>query len=154
MKSKETRHYSILVLIFCVYLITLIIVNPWGNFPLDDDWVYARDCILSSNAGQLVLTGFESAWGIPQIIVGILITKLFGFSHIFLRLFGVITLAATFVMIDIYLRNIRVPSKTRLITCAAFIFNPVSYILSLTFMTDMPFLFFWMLACFFGTRHW
>ncbi|MCX7112899.1 MAG: hypothetical protein NTX45_22840 [Proteobacteria bacterium] len=148
MKYKETRHYFGMLLIFLGYLASLLIVRPWANIPLNDDWVYARDCATLASTGRLVLTGFESAWALPQIIIGAILTYLFGFSHLILRAVGVVSLAAVVLMTDAYLRYVKLSSTARLIVFAALLFNPVSYILSLSFMTDLPFLFFWLVACF------
>jgi len=148
MKYKETRHYFGMLLIFLGYLTSLLIVRPWANIPLNDDWVYARDCATLASTGRLILTGFESAWALPQIIIGAILTNIFGFSHVILRSVGVVSLAAVVLMTDTYLRYVKLSSTARLIVFAALLFNPVSYILSLGFMTDLPFLFFWLVACF------
>jgi len=147
-KCEDNRHYLGMLLIFLVYLTSLLIVRPWANIPLNDDWVYARDCATLASRGHLILTGFESAWALPQIIIGSMVTNIFGFSHLILRAVGVVSLAAVALMTDTYLRYVQVSSTVRLIVCATLIYNPVSYILSLSFMTDLPFLFFWLLACF------
>jgi hypothetical protein len=55
------RHGGFLVLL-AAYLLSLLIVDPRGNFPLNDDWVYARGCLDSARAGRLEMTRLESAW--------------------------------------------------------------------------------------------
>ena len=147
MKKANGLHYLYLLLIFSVYLASLWIVNPWGDFPLNDDFVYARGCIQSANANHLVLTGYESAWSLPHILIGSLMIKFFGFSHVLMRCSTILWLFAVMMVIDAYLRRANLPSAERLIVAASFVFNPVSYMISLTFMTDMLFLLFWLSAC-------
>src|SRR5437763_989080 len=77
MRFKE---YFFIFIIIIIYFSTLSIVKPWGEFPLNDDWVYARDCVLSARAGHLVTTNFEDAWTIPQLVGGSLAARFFGFS--------------------------------------------------------------------------
>jgi hypothetical protein len=142
------KHYLLLLLSVASYLLTLSIVRPWGNFPLNDDWVYARDCVQSARAGHLELTKFESAWSLPQIVVGSLAARAFGFSHSLFRWTGIASLIGTGLLVDCYLRRLGQPSGVRLAAFGAWLFNPVAYILSLSFMTDLPFVMLWVAACY------
>ena len=142
------KHYLLLILAVACYLLTLSIVGPWGNFPLNDDWVFARDCIQSARAGHLELTKFESSWSLPQIVVGSLAARAFGFSHTLFRWTGIASLIGTGLLIDCYLRRLGQPSGVRLAAFGAWLFNPVAYILSLSFMTDLPFVMLWVAACY------
>ncbi len=131
-----------------VYLTTLWIVKPWGDFPLNDDWVYARDCLFSARDGRLSLTRFESAWAFPQIIFGTFVARCYGFSHALFRTSGILALAGIVLVGDLYLRRLGLPWSDRLMIAAVYVFHPVTYLLSLSFMTDLPFLVFWVGACY------
>jgi hypothetical protein len=148
MKKEHILHYLGLTVLFLVYLATLRFVRPWGNFPLLDDWVYTLDCINSARDGRLVLGKYESAWSFPQLVMGTLIAKFYGFSFPLFRLSGVVSLLAIVLMMDVYLRRVGLASPDRLIAAATLVFNPVVYALSLTFMTDLPFLALWLAACY------
>jgi hypothetical protein len=148
MIESPRAHYARVLAIFACYVLSLLIVKPWGDFPLNDDWCYARDCIESARAGRLVLTKFEYAWSLPQLFVGTVVTKLFGFSFTTLRATGIISLAICALLIDLYLRRVGLSSSNRLIAVGAWLFNPIAYVLSLGFMTDLPFLALWLTACY------
>ena len=99
------RHGGVLVL-FAAYLLSLVIVDPRANFPLNDDWVYARGCVESARAGRLEMTRLESAWSYPQIILGSLATRAFGFSHTAFRTTGIVALWLSALLLDAYLRRL------------------------------------------------
>jgi len=141
-------HYARVLVLLAAYLLSLLIVDPRGDFPLNDDWCYARDCIRSAQAGRPVLTGFEYAWALPQLIVGTIATKAFGFSFTTFRATGIVSLAISALLIDLYLRRVGLSSGDRLIALGAWMFNPIAYLLSLGFMTDLPFLVLWLAACY------
>jgi Dolichyl-phosphate-mannose-protein mannosyltransferase len=148
MKKEHVLHYLGLAVLFLVYLATLRFVRPWGDFPLNDDWIYSLDCVNSAREGRLVLGKYESAWSFPQLVVGTLIARFHGFSFPLFRLSGVVSLLAIVLMMDVYLRRVGLASPDRLIAAATLVFNPVVYALSLTFMTDLPFLALWLAACY------
>ena len=148
MKWFSRLHSVQLSLLLLVYLATLWVVAPWGNFPLNDDWVYARACVNSANAGRITLTKLESAWAMPQIVTGALVVKFVGFSHTMFRVTGIVSLVGIVLMTDLYLRRVGLSPAGRLIAAATLVFNPVMYLMSLTFMTDLPFLVLWLLACY------
>ena len=148
MKKEYVLHYLGLAVLFLVYLATLLVVRPWGDFPLNDDWVYSLDCVNSAREGRLVLGKYLGAWSIPQIVVGSLFARFHGFSFPLFRLNGVVSLLVIVLMMDAYLRRVGLPSPDRLIAAATLVFNPVVYVLSLSFMTDLPFLALWLAACY------
>lgn len=151
MKSSSHRLKSGamgVVALVALYLISLAWVCPVGNFPLLDDWVYARSAVASAAAGKLVLTGYESAWSLPQVLLGAGVTALIGPSHVAFRAFGVISLVGLVTLLSAYMRKLRISAKVSFVMCSLLLFNPVAYLLSATFMTDLPFVVLWVAACF------
>ena len=73
-----------------VFLICESLVFDNGNFPLNDDWAYAF-CIKNflSN-GTFSMSFWQAIPALPQIGLGILFTKLFGFSFGVLRITSVL----------------------------------------------------------------
>ena len=130
------------------YLVSLVLVWPVGDFPLLDDWVYARSSVMSSAAGRFAFTGYESAWSLPQIVLGLGLVKLVGASHLAFRSVGIISLTVVVVMLNAYLRKGHVAAGPRFLMCGLLLFNPVVYLLSMTFMSDLLFLVMWIGACF------
>lgn len=134
--------------VLLVFLVTLGVVRPFGDFPLLDDWVYARSAVATAAAGRFVFSGWESAWGIPQIAVGAIVTRLTGTSHLWLRSLGILSAVGVTLVMNAYLRKREVRTDIRALLCAVLLFNPVVYLLSMTFMSDVPFLALWLAACF------
>jgi hypothetical protein len=126
------------------YLLYAAALRPWGDFPLNDDWVYARDALRSLECGTLSFTGFETAWGLPQIAWGALLAQLFPFSHGMLRATGL--LAALFCAAAIHVQLLRKRAAPLHAACGAglFLFFTPVVATSFTFMLDVPFLALWL----------
>ena len=131
-----------------IYVLALYIVAPWGEFPLNDDWVYSLAAIASAKAGMFKFVGCESAWALPHIASGALITRAVGFSHSAMRWVNIFGMGATALVLDAYLKRFKVSPSIRFITVGTFVFNPVAFVLSTSFMTDVLFVALWLSACY------
>ena len=60
----------------------VILVPPVGEFPVDDDWGYARIVQSLVRRGELEVTPWTSAFGVAQAYWGELFVRLFGFSFL------------------------------------------------------------------------
>jgi hypothetical protein len=149
-----------LIALSCVWLLMVLLSNPAGEFPLNDDWSYSRAVQNLVEHGRLELTGFTSMPLIAQVLWGALFCLPFGFSFTALRVstitLGLLGLFATYGL----LKEMRVQSKLALLAVVVLAMNPLYFLLSLTFMTDVPFFTFSMLALLFLLRalrtesHW
>ncbi len=147
--NRPTRYYLLLLgAILLAYAATFLIVRPWAQIPFDDDWVYARDCLRSAQANWPVLTGYESAWSIPQLLYGTALVKLAGFSYLALRATSLAAMAGSLMIFDLYLRSIGTRLFVRLIAVFSLAFHPFAYPQAISFMTDIPFLFAWTASCY------
>src|SRR5512133_1644077 len=63
----------------------VLVANPAGGFPLNDDWSYSRAVLSLVEHGRLELTGFTSMPLIAQVLWGALFCLPFGFSFLALR---------------------------------------------------------------------
>ncbi len=131
--SKFNIHYFILI--FCIFLIE-IIVSPFGNFPLNDDWCYAipvRDLVKGL---PLKLVNWGSMTLVTQLIWGFIFSKFFGFSFFVLRL-SVLSLhvVACMVLYKLITRNSN--ATLGLFLTLFYVFNPLVLSLSNSFMTDV-----------------
>ena len=136
-----TRRTQLLDLAFLViiFAVSIVVVNPLGDFPLDDDWSYARAVKGLVEHGDWRPTGWTSATLITQSLWGAIFCVASGFSFNALR-FSTLTLAlvgilGVYVLFITNIRN-RLLAVTAALTLA---FNPIYYVLSNTFMTDVPF---------------
>jgi len=135
-RSRDGMAVMLLILLFFV---SEIIIDPIGEFPLNDDWSYTRTLKLLYTSHHLHLTGFTSMPLIGQLVWALLFCKIFGFSFTILRL-STLILALTGVLATYFLiRELSDRRKLALIGALTVLFNPVYMNLSNTFMTDVPF---------------
>jgi hypothetical protein len=135
----KTESINIFLIIF-VWILAAIIVNPLGDFPLNDDWVYGRAAQSIIEKGNFTLAGGNtSANLIVQAFWGALFCIPFGFSFSALRIstltLGLIGVLATYKL----LRAVETSRPISLFGALSIALNPIYFSLSNTFMTDVPF---------------
>lgn len=133
---KFDRAPLFLILLF---LIATLVVNPFGNFPLNDDWSYARAVYSLVNDGKLQFTGWMSMTLFSQVIWGSIWCYIFGFSHEILRL-STIALTCISIPYIYYILRETTSKQNSFIISLLIVFNPIFFNLSFTFMTDVPFI--------------
>jgi hypothetical protein len=143
MNERTSTTWNILVVDFAfitiIWLLSLWVVNPIGNFPLDDDWSYGSTVKHFLETGHYEATGWESMTLIVNVLWGSAFCSMLGFSFTVLRLS---TLVASWLGIfGVYwlLRELRVSRWVSLLVTMVFAFDPIYYVLSNTFMTDVLF---------------
>jgi hypothetical protein len=128
-------------LLCLVFLCGECIINPIGNFPLNDEWLYAK--MVFNYQQQHSFNG--SRWGytsmLAHLIYGNLSVSLFGssytvlhFSTLVLSLLGVISFF--YLLNDFVLKN----SYHSFLLSLVLLVNPLYVSLSNSFMTDVPFI--------------
>jgi hypothetical protein len=119
----------------CLWLVVICVVDPRGNFALDDDWVYA------AAVKHLLLTNhFRLPWCSASLLTealwGAAVCKLFGFSFITLRMATLVTsIAGTLAFYEILIL-LRTDKLLAFLGTLIFMFTPYFFNLSFTFMTD------------------
>ena len=68
-----------------IWAIAVVLVNPIGDFPLNDDWAYAQSVKSLLETGNFQLPGWAVANLLPQALWGALFCLPFGFSFTALR---------------------------------------------------------------------
>ncbi len=138
MRAFPDDRYPVL-LIVGVWCAMVVAVNPIGDFPLNDDWVYAAAVRNWLEHGRFEVHGFSSANVGPLVYWGALFAEAFGFSFTTLR-------ASTLVLgliggLEIYaLYRLTWRSRTGATLAALTVLvDPIWFALSNTFMTDVPF---------------
>jgi len=120
-----------------IWVLMVVVTNPAGNFPLNDDWVYAKTVKMLLEERRLELHGFANYPG--QVPWGVLCSMPFGFSFTALRigtlLLGLIGAWAVYGL----LREAGANRTVSAIGGATLAVNPVYYNLSHTYMTDVHF---------------
>ena len=121
-----------------IWAIAVILVNPIGDFPLNDDWAYAQSVKSLLETGNFELPGWAVANLLPQALWGALFCLPFGFSFTALRfstlVLGWLGVVTTYLLI----REVGSHQKLAFIGALLIAVNPVYFGLSNTFMTDVP----------------
>lgn len=127
---------SILMLI---WIVTVIIVNPLGDFPLMDDFSFGLSVKNMLEYGTFRPTEWAAMTLFTQTLWGVLFSKLFGFSFTVLR-FSTLCLALLgTVGTYLLLRQIKDSRWMAMIAALTLAVNPIYFALSFTFMTDVAF---------------
>ena len=123
-----------------------LIVRPWVQLGIIDDWSYIRSAQVLANTGKITYFGWASAMLGWQLYLGALCIKLFGFSFSAPRIATLLVAIATAVLIQrIYVRaGLREWTSTAL--TLAFLGSPVFLAVTFSFMSDVYGLFV-LIAC-------
>ena len=129
----------VVLLIVGIWLLVAFLIDPRGEFPLNDDWCYAAAVKALCEGAGLKLQGCVSTNIVAQVIWGTIFCLPFGFSFIALRIstltLGVIGAVALYGL----LREVDADQRTALFGALLLAFNPLYLVLSYTFMPDVPF---------------
>jgi 4-amino-4-deoxy-L-arabinose transferase-like glycosyltransferase len=128
-----------LVGITTVVLLTALLASAPVEIPIIDDWTYAWSVEHFLETGELRMLEWSAHYPLAQILWGALFSRLLGFSFAALRLStlvlawaGVLTLYGT--LRELGTRPFLAGLGALLLWC-----NPVFFVLSHSFMTDVPF---------------
>ena len=138
LSDRKADWICALLLVF-IWVLAALLVNPVGDFPLNDDWAYGFAVRSLVETGHLRLSGWTATNLIAQVPWGALFCLPFGFSFTALRLstlvLGLIGVLATYGL----LREARASAWLALFGSLVLAFSPIYFALSYTFMTDVPF---------------
>ncbi|MBN1994487.1 MAG: glycosyltransferase family 39 protein [Anaerolineae bacterium] len=135
-----------------LWILAVIIVNPYGHFPLNDDWSYGQTVKRLVEEGSFRPTGWTTMPLLTHTLWGALFCLPDGFSFTALR-FSTLWLALTGIL-GTYLLLKQVGDSRYLAVTGALVMaaNPIYFALSHTFMTDVPFATFTVFATLFLIR--
>jgi hypothetical protein len=114
-------------------------VYSLAEVPIVDDWTYAWSVEHFLHTGELRMLEWSAHYPLAQILWGALFSQLLGFSFVVLRLSTLVLTWAGLVAFFLTLREwgtqpVLAGLGTLLLWC-----NPVFFVLSHSFMTDVPF---------------
>jgi hypothetical protein len=130
----------------------VLVVNPIGDFPLNDDWAYGlavRDLV---DRHSLLIPPWTSASLVAQLLYGFLFCLPFGFSFTALRIAALTAGLGAVLAAYALAREAGVDRGTSFICAATLAANPLFFECSNTFMTDVPFLAFSLVAVLLAVR--
>ena len=128
--------------LFFLFIFLIFVVNPIGDFPLNDDWRYAYPVMSWLETGSISMSDDFAPTILLQVIWAYFFSLPFGdFSFTTLR-FSVLILA--FLGIGFFYRTtleLTSSKKVAFFGAIVLMLNPLYFNLSFSFMTDVPFLF-------------
>jgi hypothetical protein len=134
------------------YLSPGILLQLFANVPFHDDWTYAWSVEHFLKTGELQILDWSIHYPFVQILWGALFCLPFGFSLSALRVSTVVLAWLGGLALYGTLRELGRERNEALIATLILIANPVYFLLSFTFMTDVPFVSVANIAFFFIVR--
>ncbi len=137
------------LILLLAWILAVLLVNPMGEFPINDDWAYSRNVWFLSEKGRFVFSDWPGMTLISQTLIGALATKVFGFSFGTLRITTLVFGISFILVLYGFLRKLKVHRNDAVFTSLLVMFLPLFLSLSFTFMTEIYFLFFFLTSLYF-----
>ncbi len=137
---RHIAHESLLMPLLLMLGATLLLVSPVGEFPLNDDWVYAKTVQDVLATSEYHGHPYTDALFVAQAYWGAAFCKLFGFSFTTLRFSTLIAALVGAWAAAASARELGLSRNIALLAGVLFLGNPIILNLSYTFMTDVPFM--------------
>lgn len=129
------------LVLIAVFLAAVLLVDPRGNFPLDDDWGVGFTTFTLLQTGRVQFTPFASATAYLQFVWGALWAALFGQTFTVLRVSTLALSLGSVLIAFSLLRRAGVRRELALFGAAALLFHPLFFWASFTSMTHVPYVF-------------
>ena len=140
------------ILLVLIWICMVALTNPVGNFPLSDDWAYAYSVQHLLQHGELRFSDWTATNLLGQVVWGALFCLRVGFSFTALRfstaVLGLVGILGTYGI----LRELNTSRQIAAIGALTLAFCPIYFVLSLTFMNDVPFVAFAIASLYFFMR--
>jgi len=126
--------------VLALWVAALIVAGPVGNFPIDDDFSTAEPVkTLVIDHGRFVTAWFSAMTLVTQVVWASPFVAVAGFSFNVLRMSTIILTAIGLVGLWRLALQCGLPRATAVFVTAAVALNPVVFLLTNSFMTDVPF---------------
>ncbi len=152
MKEGAVSDRVAVVVIACGWAALTAIINPIAEVILSDDGAYAYSVKSLLETGSLKISAWGSMNLFSQVYWGALFCLPFGFSYTALRLSTLTIALAALLALYGLMREAGAASATALFGVLILALNPLFFELSFTFMTDVPFLGFTLVAMYLLVR--
>ncbi len=141
------------IAILALYVLCIMAANPRGEFPLNDDWSYVRSAFAVGSGHGFKVDEWVAPSLVGQALYGGMLARLFSPSFLVLRLSTLLLSCGTVILLWVIFLRIGFRRDLACMMLLAWIFDPLQFNLSFTFMTEVPFLFFVALAIYLFVRH-
>lgn len=139
--AVQQKPWLPLALLMAAFAAAVAIVDPRGNFPLNDDWDFALVTWNFLHTGRIEYTAFTVASAQTQALWGAAWSALFGETFAVLRMSIVTLSAATGVLLFTTLRAAGATNAIATFGAASLLFHPLFFWSANTYMTHVPFVF-------------
>ena len=141
LSSLGTRRRALfdVILVALMWTVPLVLLRPLQDTPFVDDWVYAWAVEHLLRTGDLRILDWSVSQNVAQVLWGALFCLPLGFSFTALRLSTWVASLLGLLGLHRLLRELGAGRAEALLGVALVAFYPVYFILSLSFMTDVPF---------------
>ena len=139
--SPRTRDATVdVALLALLALLPLVWRAPFQDTPFIDDWCYAWSVEHLLAEGEFRILEFSSSPLLTQTLWGALFAAFGGFSFTTLRISTWVAAVSGLIAFYLLLRDLGVVRRAALIGVATLAAYPIFAVLSITYMTDVPFL--------------
>ena len=119
------------------YVLLALVVRPWGDYPINDDWIYARIARKFAETGKFIFDHDTGAAFIGQGILAAGVIRVLGFSHTHLRELSMVTGGVMLCLLWELLSYGGVRPLVKAFALLTMVGNPIFGALSLSFLTDI-----------------
>src|SRR5688500_12417267 len=123
------------LILIAAFLAAVLLVDPRGNFPLDDDWGVGFTTFTLLQTGRVQFSPFASATAYLQFFWGALWASLFGESFTVLRISTLVLSLGSVLIAFSMLRRAGVRRELALFGAGALLFHSLFFWASFTSMT-------------------
>lgn len=129
-----------LVLAAAVLFVSVLMLNPLREFPLDDDWAYSLAVEHLLEDGRLRIPDFATPNLVAHTLWGALFAKVFFLNYASLRASTLVLALVCLGGLYFLLRRVSVDDREAGSGALLLAANPIFLLLSLSYMTDVPYL--------------
>src|SRR5438552_7723253 len=136
----KTQNLMCLAAIAVGWVALLLIIPPQHEYPIIDDWIYARSVQHQVATGAFEMPAQSQASLVGLTLWGTLWVRLFGFSFTVLTYSTLVLAVAALYAFYGIAREVGAPPWGALLGTGLLAVNPIFFHLSYSFMTDVPFM--------------
>jgi hypothetical protein len=126
-----------LVVLALAHFAMVAMIQPRGDYPLNDDWAYAHSVQWLLEEHRIRLSQWVAMNLVPQTLAGAAVTSAFGFSFETLRHLTQAVAIAAMALTYAWFRTARLPASAALVATFAVVSFPAWGQLANSFMTDL-----------------
>jgi len=141
-----------LLAVFAAFVASLLIIPTMANVPVSDDWVYSRSVEILVRNQHLHILDLSVVTLVFQVVWGATFSILFGTSFGSMRLSTLVIFMLSGWALYGICRELGVSRSRSALGVGTYLFNPLTFVLAFSFMTDPQFLSLLVISTYFYLR--